>query len=288
VLIYIHVSIVDINKGDETLRMLVRILIPTVIAAIALGSGGMARAVTYAISYSGSGSFAQAGNSASASASGQNATCSISGTITATFTWVPANSTDTAPLSAIVTEQSRTYGGGYGRNAPLSVTVSDGFGDPATGSPQLNTYYATSAGQRWSIHGGATFSITCSPSGSTSGAYASLTLSAAYSATVQPVVAALNGVTVASDFTNNILIGQGCQASLNGITGVTLQNYQWTVSGDTFKDYIAHGATTGGFSRCDFMTAVDWQQPSPLWYWRSIGVMVTAARNKLHALRTCM
>ena len=71
----------------------------------------------------------------------------------------------------------------------------------------------------------------------------------------------------------NIMIGQGCVAGLNPLNGITFQNFHWSVEGNTFKYYDAHGLPSGGFATLKEMSDSDWQFPSPIFYWAADGAV---------------
>jgi len=59
-----------------------------------------------------------------------------------------------------------------------------------------------------------------------------------YTASVSPVFVNPSGAIKDSSGNYNILVGQGCTASLSGIpAGCTVSNYQWSASGTTFQDW---------------------------------------------------
>lgn len=156
------------------------------------------------------------------------------------------------PASVVIKQSSRVIASAYGLSPP-SVSADNRLGSPVvhTGpsyAPPFWTETATSDGVLYSVADGAeTVSVQCAPA-----ATASSTMfawgSAVYRAVLTPVVCTLAGTTYkAADHTRNILIGQGCTASL-GAEGYTLTDYQWEVEGDTFRSYEAHGLASGGWA----------------------------------------
>ena len=249
--------------------------------------GTPSHAGTYTVSYSGgavssmSGSTAafslqQSGWTGGASASGySSASVQVNGPITATFNWHadPSLPADPPPTSVIVTEHCTANGDGYAYISCPTASANDGFGDQATYLRQDQTSVTiTSTGFRYSVQSGESFTVTCSPTVTVSGTLCSLSASISYMAVVTPVVLSLYGGTVSEDGNKNILIGQGCSGTLTA-GNILLGNFLWSVSGDTFKDFVAHGRGDAGVytrkSRVDFMTSVDWSFASPHWFWRS-------------------
>ena len=107
-------------------------------------------------------------------------------------------------------------------------------------------------------------------------------------ATCTPIVLSLHGTTLDSGSLDNILIGQYCQASFGpqvtpgqATPPITLQNYQWTINGNTFKSYNVSDNQTGtnGLATVSYLTAADIASSSPSWSWITAGngdVTVTA------------
>ena len=110
------------------------------------------------------------------------------------------------------------------------------------------------------------------------GAQASFTIT--YSATATPVTINLGGATPDSSGNYNILVGQGCRASISGIPSALLNNtanppvYAWSVHGTTFQ---AWGVNANGYS------AVLLPGPGPLnlatahWYWNEAATTETVS-----------
>jgi len=167
-----------------------------------------------------------------------------SGTVTATLTWVPStgqdNTTDPPSSSVIVTESGNAQFGGGGLG---TGNADDGWGDPVQ--------YAVSSGVHYEVKDGSSGTITITKSLSAStppnttpnahggfdriGAFVSVGLSGAGdSSTIT-----LGNTTPDSTGKLNILVGQGCTASLNTPPfGAQLQSgWTWTVSGTKFQDW---------------------------------------------------
>ena len=215
-------SILGTNaKRGKLMKQSIRVAVYHVFVIICFLAAGAAHAGQYTVSYVGTGSYAQDGYSGAGSSSGASASTQISGSITATFTWVPANGNDPAPASAVIVEQCVVHAGGYGYNSPPSASAADGFGDAQTGSPSGNQLYVTSTGFRYSVKSGSTFTATCSPSASAAGTNAVVSVSATYTATAQPVTVYVSGTTGINVGTQqnpiiqpSIMIGQGAGVSI--------------------------------------------------------------------------
>ena len=172
-----------------------------------------------------------------------------SGTVTATLTWVPStgqdNTTDPPSSSVIVTESgSARWGGGLGTG-----NADDGWGDPVQ--------YAASSGVHYEVKDGSSGTITITKSLSAStppnttpnghggfdriGAFVAASLSVAGdSATIT-----LDGTTLDSNGKLNILVGQGCTASLNTPPFSVQQQsgWTWTIPGITFQSWNGDSGT---------------------------------------------
>jgi len=75
-------------------------------------------------------------------------------------------------------------------------------------------------------------------SGSAGGSGANGTVNVSYTASATPVTINLAGTIKDSSGNLNILVGQGCTASLVGIpSSCTVSNYNWTIPGTTFQDW---------------------------------------------------
>ena len=155
--------------------------------------------------------------------------------ITATYTWVPTLMYDPPPSTAIVMEQCTAGGYGYGQYTP-SGAAADGFGDGQTEVYQGNSLTVTCAGFRYSVHSGATFQTTCSPSATVSGTNDVVEVSASYTANAHAVYISI--WPFYGEITQpRVLVGQGVTASLNSFP-LQAVSWDWGVSGGgPFKDY---------------------------------------------------
>ena len=189
--------------------------------------------------------------------------------ITATFTWQGATPDDVPPQSAIVVENSSaSYNLAGSAN---SQSCADEFGD-AAGGP--NSSSQTSSGVRYTVKSnpGASFNVTCTPDVNVAGpgypVYGYATVSVNYNAAVIPVTIGVVGTT--RDNVNNadaVLIGQQLTATLSA-GGFTQSKWQWTASGDIFKDYlVTDGNNTGNAVE---LTGADKMNSGFVYYYRSI------------------
>jgi len=203
---------------------------------------------------------------------GYGATAGASGLITTVFEWVPDYDGEPLPDNVIATEDCSASWGVTSYNGTATGSADNGVGSPyVRNADGLGGY---SSGVRYQVKAGAaTITLTTTPVVSAYTPGGAIGVSVIYKAAVDPVVCGLQGTTVKADHTEHILIGQGCNASLTA-GPCTLQNYTWTIGGDTFKSYEAHGYPEGGndgFARVTFLSGADLALPSPHWYWRSEG-----------------
>ena len=246
------------------------------LAFIMLWASAPVRAGSYSVSYSGGTYYGHGGSSGAlgnypysmgtstinnvtysgwgGNGGGATGTGSCSGSITATFTWVPASGqtlqSDPPPAQVLVTESSMasanalqypatpsakaSINNGLGQSiSPISPTVIYGgptpIGSFARGVCHSAKYSAQSGGQ--------TITVNCSPSASASGA-SSASTSVRYSASVTPITISLMGTTIVNG-AHKALTGQQVTASLNVPSPYTVQanSRTWSVSGDIFKFY---------------------------------------------------
>jgi len=173
------------------------------------------------------------------------------GTVTATLTWVPAtgqdSTTDPPSSSVIVTETGSA--GATGGNGTASAD--DGWGDkPSKGGVPGSWSTVSSSGTHYEVKDGTSgtitvgpFSLSASSLGNTMPANSALPLMDA-SAFVSLAVAGNSLTTnpgnavLDSSGHYNILVGQGCTASLSGIpANSTNITYNWNISGSTFQNW---------------------------------------------------
>ena len=216
----------------------------------------------------------------------------ISGAITTVFQWKPdqiADSSgnlmddpaDTPPRYVVINEVSVAEtlntdpdnpgraANGLGSSAkPITAQVdfsSWGYGRYIPGT--------ISSGSRSKLRaGGQTVKVVCSP-------YADITTTensrpsnpnpwygyTRYEIEVYAPTLNLTGVTEFGG-THNILIGQGCSASIGLGYGLII-NPQWAITGDTFESYTISDA----FAQDYPLNPINLQFPSPHWYWKGEG-----------------
>ncbi len=204
--------------------------------------------------------------------------------LTATFTWTPdpSNPQEPPPASAIVSQYcSASWNTSYANgSATFSGSVSNGLGaavvPSANGATCQSTQYTV-----WSApdpsHPAASFSVTCSPtasftaaSGSVSHSSVSGSAGVTYKAAAFPVTITLTGTTPDASGNPNILVGQGCTASLSGIPSDLLNNtahpptYAWSVSGNTFQSWNGASCTLPVAAVTGYGPATN---PTAHWYW---------------------
>jgi len=121
---------------------------------------------------------------------------------------------------------------------------------------------------------GASFTVQDTPSASSSpGQGKTGGVSISYSASASPVTINLTGAIQDSSGNWNILVGQGCSASLAGIPNnytyttedCTVSNYQWKVSGTTFQSW---SGTSSASSYVDGPGPLT--NPTAHWYWNDL------------------
>jgi len=211
---------------------------------------------------------------------GGSGSVTCAGQITANFTWNPGPNNAPAPASSsvIVVETANAAWSGPGS------TGSCGIANPTTPASQP----PNETGTRYTTNGGGTISVNCTPTASMSGyspqPYQVLGGSAyvGYVASVSPVTINLVGTTPDSSGNMNILVGQGCTASLVGIPSNLLPytTYSWTIPGNKFQ---AWGPTPPANFVGPFNPNVSYYVagPGPLtnptahWYWNEAAATET-------------
>ncbi len=200
-------------------------------------------------SYNGPGWIVAPSGSSQADAQGRATTVTLKaqGPLNAKFIWQPAYSGEPAPTAVIIYQDSIA---GLTNNRygyfDASSTCTDGLGGSATFPTSSNVrtesfrYVGATPVPDGSVSDpGVSPAASCTvSSGAGYGSYAAVAASVGYVATAYPVTINLNGATKDSSGNYNILVGQGCTASLAGIpSGCTVSSYSWSVSGTTFKDW---------------------------------------------------
>lgn len=175
------------------------------------------------------------------------------GDLTATSTWTPDNAADTSPApQVIVTQVADAYWDVRGVNGYPTASCTDGFGDPEVDTTFFTGYYSGDSGRTdYSLKSpsGNTVTVTCSGVSATMDYNSTVPpvddgdVGASWGVTLSPVTVTLKGTLTDSngkpllDSSGNqqILVGQGCGATLSGIpTSCTVSSYQWSVHGTTF------------------------------------------------------
>ncbi len=93
---------------------------------------------------------------------------------------------------------------------------------------------ASSSGTHYKVMGGgASFTLSCTPSASIGVTNGNCGAGVTYSGTATPVTIQLTGVTT----DHKLLTGQQCTATLSGTNGYKVTSYTWSVGGKAFKNY---------------------------------------------------
>lgn len=162
-------------------------------------------------------------------------TCS--GTITATFTWVPDYPGDpsVAPPAVVIKETclAQWYADGGGANVQYSGSADDGFGDPAQATTRPGQI---SQGVRYEIRQSDTpgaplksFSVQCSPKVSASATPNGVVVGVVqFTASPSPLMVVLGGSGIKLNTRPEYLIGQQVNCSLTYPSDLTASNYHWT------------------------------------------------------------
>ena len=162
-------------------------------------------------------------------------TCS--GTITATFTWVPDYPGDpsVAPPAVVIKETclAQWYANGGGVNVQYSGSADDGFGDPAQATTRPGQI---SQGVRYEIRQSDTlgaplksFSVQCSPKVSASATPNGVVVGVVqFTASPSPLMVVLGGSGINLNTQPEYLIGQQVNCSLTYPSDLTASNYHWT------------------------------------------------------------
>ncbi len=195
---------------------------------------------------------AQGGCSTDAQGHAASVTLAATGKLTAKFTWHPAYPGEPAPASVIIYQDCRaSLTNNRYAPADTSCICTDGLGGsaplPSDAGQTATESYNYSAG---TVASDGTVSVSCTPSsvynikcGPGVGYYAAGAANAAYKATAYPITISLTGPIPDSSGNQNILVGQGCTASVSGIPADLLNNtahppvYNWSVSGNTFQSW---------------------------------------------------
>lgn len=204
---------------------------------------------------------------------GSAVTEACSGAITATFTWKPDPSNPNEPPPAsVVVKQDCTLLTYLSPGATTSYSTGLGHSGNGSGYPDDVLYTVQS-------NPGQAFSITpaCSPSLTvTTPATSNVSGGTVqYSATAYPVTVDLGGTTKDSSGADNILIGQGCTASMSA-GPAALSNFQWTVPGQTFQNFVI--APDQSSAQANPIPSSTWSSPTPQWHWSQDETVTVSAQ----------
>ncbi len=203
----------------------------------------------YGLSTAGAAKTPMSGNS--------NTTCNVQidqgATITATLTWQPDSgqtmTTDPPPSSAILWQYGNDSGGVTSQQGTGSGSGTADCGLPgevnmtSTSAPNCTSTSSSMTCYSAQATAGASFQVTCKPIASFTGSAGTQgvvngSAKVEYSVIAYPVTLTLSGTTPDSSGNQNILVGQSCTATLNGIpSGCTASNFRWAVSGTTFESW---------------------------------------------------
>ena len=208
-------------------------------------------------------------------------TATCSGAISETYTWNNnGNPNNKMPKCVVITQYCAA---GWSGSASNGATETGGCTNPLGGSSVPNV---PGPGAEWDYtkytvqnNPPATIPLSCSPEAHANSAGSSAPNSSAvgggnvnYDSSISPVALNLTGPTRDSSGNLNILVGQGCKASLSGLpmpSGSTV-TYQWTVSGNKFQSW--NHSTPANPNASSYVSG-----PGPLtnptahWYWDDPG-----------------
>ena len=181
-----------------------------------------------------SGSYAYSNGSYGGGGDAYDKTVSCSGQIAATLTWVfPQSGPVLPPPPCAIVTQTCTVSA----SAPTG-SGSTGFPGPGqslSGGGSLSGILYTGVNNP-----GASIPVTCTPGASFTPPFGSTgQVSVSYAVTASPITLTLAGTIKDSSGNDNILVGQDCKATLNGIPSALqpYTTYAWKVSGTKFQDW---------------------------------------------------
>lgn len=224
--------------------------------------------------------YALGGCSTDSQGNASSVTLTAAGQLTAKFTWQPAYPGEPAPTSVIVYQDCQAVlTNNRNATADTSCVCTDGLGGnaPLPSNGAQTESYKYSAG---TVASDGTVSVSCTPNAVYNikcpagvGNYAAGEAFAAYKATAYPITINFTGTTPDSSGGENILVGQGCTASVSGIPADLMNNtshppvYNWSVGGNTFQDwavtYVAGSSSTAHLTPGPGPTT----NPTAHWYW---------------------
>lgn len=189
------------------------------------------------------------------------------------------------PLSAVLTEI------GFAIWSGTTGSCADGLGH----SPVNGNGTGTSSGTRYTIvnNPGASFDVNCTPSALATktgmgGLYPAAAASVRYQAVLTPVEVTVSGVTRNGGM-DNALVGQGLWATI-AVSGFTVSNYRWQVSGAIFKSVEYGGvgeaavqppATYRHSRQIIDLLESDFGRSSCQWYWEEGNGQGTAGTEQV-------
>ncbi len=244
----------------------------------------------------GGGSPTYGAGTATGTVGGGGGSCSIGGQLTTTFTWVKdkdANGNDivgdTPPDKVIAIEScsvsttATTYissGGGTpggssdnGMGSNWSTTTNPSpsplyvYGGPY---PTLIGYQkiTSSIGSKATVlSGGASVTVTCSPSAVAASQSGPHSASVTYGATVYPVIVDVSGCKTLADLSRKILPGKGAVGTIStSAPDITFTSHSWTVPGKLFKSFdLGTGYSSGHAIDLD---SNELTKSAPQWRWK--------------------
>ena len=214
---------------------------------------------------------------------GGNGWVKCEGKITTVFEWQPAYQGDEPPASAVVKEtclagaEAKAYDNGPVAGSG-SASAQNGLSTPPVGGsvpiyPPGTLYVSISDGPQYTVKGGQTITVECTPCAYASTNNGPANASVRYTVVVAPVVVDVIGtIQNATDHSNKILIGQRATSQLGcAFPEVDFEGHAWTVPSPVYaKWYVSPDQTVGHV--VDVPTS-EWSKKVPAWRWKvkSIG-----------------
>lgn|GEM_PF-4320565 len=206
----------------------------------------------------------------------------LSGAITATFTWQPAYTGEQPPASVLLSEYSRAEAVAQvpQGNPNPQVAADNGLNAKQVVTERDWTYYyqpvhsisVLSESSRYRIreNPGTQFTVTCSPTASCSATIGFGNVSVRYSAKVSNIGIRVLGTRRDENDNQEILVGQGAVGNVfTDDPSLSFQNYRWAYPSWTFKEYVV--ASNNSSAYVVELSAADMVLPNPTWYWRRDG-----------------
>ncbi len=173
------------------------------------------------------------------------------GTVTAAFTWSDAGNPAAPAPPCVIKQTGRAEWYGPFPFQP-TASCSDGLGDPEVDTGGSQSFRGVSSGTRYSIVSpdasgvvrvslvGAQAKIDPNSGGGGGYNYNYFVSDVSWRVDAYPITINLTGTTPDSSGNLNILVGQGCGASISGLPGGTgwgTPVYAWSVSGTAFQQW---------------------------------------------------